>query len=213
MTGSLSRRAVSKIRREISRVSYQDGARVMSAWRKRWQVFRNPKADIRFGSNVFAGPGFKIWAPAGGTLVVGDDVEFRRNTLFELAGPEANVTVGKGSYFTYDVIVACSTSITIGERVGIGQNAYIVDGSHRFRDLTVPMLQQGYEYRAIIIADDAQVHSKVTIVNSIGERAIIGANAVITKPIPPFTVAGGIPAKVLDYYGPPGQEPEGWPRG
>jgi acetyltransferase-like isoleucine patch superfamily enzyme len=177
----------------------------MSALRKRWQIFRNPKATIRFGANVFAGPGFKVQAPWGGTLIVGNNVEFRRNTLFELWGPETRVTVGDGSYFTYDVIVACATSIEIGERVGLAQNTFVVDGSHRFRDATKPFLDQGYNYRSIKIGNDAQVHSKVTIINNIGERAIIGANAVVTKPIPPFAVAGGVPAKVLEHYGPSGE--------
>ena len=36
-----------------------------------------------------------------------------------------------------------------------------------------------------------------SIVNSIGTRAIIGANAVVTKPVPPYCVAGGVPGAVL----------------
>lgn len=204
------RRVIDKARHLAWRVSYKDGARLMSEGRKRWQIFRNPTATIRFGKNVTAGPGFKVHAPWGGTLIVGDNVEFRRNTLFELGSPGARVTVGDGSYFTYDVIIACDTTISIGERVGLAQSTFVADGSHRYRDLTKPFLEQGYNYRSISIGNDVQVHSKVTIVNSIGERAIIGANAVVTKPIPPFTVAGGVPARVLDYYGPPSQDPEGW---
>lgn len=200
---------IGKARRAASRLSYQDGPRLMSSWRKRWQIFRNPNATIRFGVNVGAGPGFRVHAPWGGTLIVGDNVEFRRNTLFELGGPDARVTIGNGCYFTYDVIIACSSTITIGERVGLAQNTFVVDGSHRFRDLSKTFLEQGYDLRSITIGDDAQVHSKVTIINDVGERAIIGANAVITRPIPPFTVAAGVPATVVEYYGPPGLEPEG----
>jgi acetyltransferase-like isoleucine patch superfamily enzyme len=111
---------------------------------------------------------------------------------------------------TYDVILACSTSIEIGERVGMAQCTFVADGSHRYRDLDKTFLQQGYDYRPIRIGDDAQIHSKVTIVADVGERAIIGANAMVTRPIPPYTLAGGVPARVIDYYGPPGMEPEGW---
>lgn len=193
---------IAMLRRLAWRVSYQNGPHLMSAMRKRWQIFRNPNATIQFGANVFAGPGFKVHAPFGGTLIVGNNVEFRRNMLFELWGPETRVTVGDGCYFTYDVIIACATTITIGERVGLGQDTFVVDGSHRFRDVTKPFTEQGYNYRSITIGDDAQIHSKVTVINDVGERAIIGANALITKPIPPFTVAGGVPAKVLEHYGP-----------
>jgi len=198
---SLKERIVSKLRRLAWRMSYQDGARWMSGFRKRWQIFRNPNATIRFGAHVRAGPGFKVHAPWGGTLIVGDNVEFRRNTLFEFWGPESRVTVGSGSYFTYDVIVACGTTIDIGERVGLGQGTFVVDGSHEYRDTGTPFLDQGYNYRPVTIGNDAQIHSKVTVINNIGERAIIGANAVVTKPIPPWSLAAGVPAKVIESYG------------
>jgi acetyltransferase-like isoleucine patch superfamily enzyme len=189
-------------------MSYFEGARLMSAWRKRWQAFRNPKATIRFGSKVRAGPGFKVIAPWGGTLIVGDRVEFRRNVLFELFGPETRITVGNDCHFTYDVIMQCATTVTIGDRVHLGQNTILLDGKHNYRRLDIPFLDQGFEFKPITISDDAVALSKVTIINNVGERSIIAANAVVTKPVPPFTVVGGVPAKVLEYFGPPGQEPE-----
>jgi acetyltransferase-like isoleucine patch superfamily enzyme len=41
----------------------------------------------------------------------------------------------------------------------------------------------------------------------VGTRAFIGANSVVTKPIPPYTVAVGAPARPIEYFGPPGGEP------
>jgi acetyltransferase-like isoleucine patch superfamily enzyme len=174
----------------------------MSALRKRWQIFRNPRATIRFGVGVQAGPGFKVHAPWGGTLVVGNNVEFRRNTLFELWGPDTTVSIGDACHFTYDVVVQCGTRITIEEDVNVGQACMIVDGSHRFRDVDTPFLDQGFDFRPVTIGKGAVIHTKVTVINNIGERAIIGANAVVTKPIPPYTVAVGIPATVVEHFGP-----------
>ena len=185
------------------------GPWLMSWLRKRWVLFRNPHAHIEFRGPVYLGPGFSLHMPDGGSFIVHGGVEFRRGFRAEI-GPEGRIEIGPACYFTYDPILSCNTSITIGARCGIGQGVYIVDGSHRFRDLDVPFLAQGYDYQPIVIADDAQIHSKCTVVSSIGERAIIGANAVITKPIPAFCVAGGVPARVLEYYGPPGQEPPGF---
>jgi acetyltransferase-like isoleucine patch superfamily enzyme len=180
----------------------------MASWlRKRWVLLRNPHVTVQFGRYCYLGPGFSLHAPFGGTLIVGEGVEFRRGFRLEL-GSDGRVTIGDLSYFTYDAIIGCDTTIEIGERCGIGQSAYITDGSHRYRDLSKPFREQGYDYRSIRIEDGAQIHSKCTIVNSIGTRAIIGANAVVTKPIPPYCVAAGVPAKVIDYFGPPGSEPE-----
>ena len=92
----------------------------------------------------------------------------------------------------------------------MAQSTYVADGSHKYRDLEEEFLKQGYDYRPIRIEDDAQIHSKCTIVNSIGHRAVIGANAVVSREIPPYCLAAGVPARVIDYFGPPGQEPSGW---
>ena len=198
-----------KIRLAPRKVGYVWGPRVMSRLRKWWVIFRHPHANIVFEGPVYIGPGFSLHIPGDGNFIVGSDVEFRRGFRAEIYDG-GTIRIGAGSYLTYDAIIACSTTVEIGERCGIGQNAYITDGNHKYRDLDVPFLSQGYDFRPIKIEDDAQIHSKVTIVNDIGKRAIIGANAVVTRPIPPYTVAAGIPAKVIDYFGPPGLEPPEW---
>ncbi|MGI9080706.1 MAG: acyltransferase [Thermoleophilaceae bacterium] len=191
-------------------LQYHSGPRLASSLRKRWVKMRNPQATIRFGPGCYLGPGFSLHMPYGGTFLAGAGTEFRRGFRAELAGGDAVVRIGEGCYLTYDVIVACSTSIDIGDRVGIGQASFVVDGNHRYRDRTKTFLDQGYDYRPLRIGSDAQLHSKVTVMADIGERAIIGANAVVTRPVLPFTVAAGVPARTIDYYGPPGGEPEGW---
>lgn len=71
------------------------------------------------------------------------------------------------------------------------------------------MLEQGYDFQHIRIDNDATVTTKCSIMSDIGTRAFVGANSVVTKPIPPYTVAVGAPARPIDYFGPPGLEPEG----
>jgi acetyltransferase-like isoleucine patch superfamily enzyme len=190
----------------IVSVGVYRGPILMSELRKRWAIFRNPNATIRFGRHTYAGPGFSLHMPQGGTFITGDAVEFRRKFRVE-TGPNGRIEIGSGSYLTYDVIITCDTVIEIGERCGLGQSCYVADGSHRYRDLDVPFLQQGYDYRPIRIENDAQIHSKCTIVNSIGTRAVIGANAVVSRPIPAYCLAVGIPARPISYFGPPGLEP------
>lgn len=185
------------------------GPWVMSWLRKRWAIFRNPRGQIEFRGAVYVGPRFSLHMPHGGTFIVGHGVEFRRGFRAEF-GPEARIEIGALCTFTHDVVMSCDTSITIEDRSILGQGAYVVDGNHRWRDRDLHFVDQGYAYRPIRIGPEAIVHSKCTIVNDIGERAIIGANSLITKPIPAWCVAGGVPARVLDYYGPPGEEPPEW---
>jgi acetyltransferase-like isoleucine patch superfamily enzyme len=178
----------------------------MSWLRKRWLLFRNPQAHIEFNGPVYLGPRFSLHMPHGGTFIVGHGVDFRRGFRAEL-GPKARVVIGDGCTFTHDAIMQCETSIEIGHSCNIGQGAFFVDGNHRYRDIDTPFLAQGYDFRPLTIGSDVQILSKVTIVNNIGHHSIIGANAVVTRPIPPYCVAAGVPARIIEYFGPAGQEP------
>lgn len=189
------------IGRLAHRFEYRVGRRLMSLLRQRWVIFRHPDATIRFGRRVYVGPGFSVDIPANGTLVVGDDCEFRRNCRVEIVG-DGRVTIGNGSYLTYNVILACSRSIAIGERCGIGFNCGVYDATHRFRDITIPFLEQGYRYHPITIADDAQIHSSSVILADVGTRAVVGANSVVRDPVPAYTLVAGAPAEPVDYFGP-----------
>ena len=189
------------------RIGYGPGLLLMSWLRKRWVLLRHPQADIRFGRNVYLGPRFSLFIPGEASFIVGDGVEFRRDFRAEVHG-NGRVTIGSGAVFTYSVLIQCTTTIEIGERCQFGQSAILLDGQHRFRDLDRPMLEQGYDFHPLRIEDDAVVTSKCTIMADIGRRAFIGANSVVSRPVPPYTVAVGAPARPIDYFGPPGQEPE-----
>jgi acetyltransferase-like isoleucine patch superfamily enzyme len=182
----------------------------MSWLRQRWVIARHPHADIRFGRNVYLGPRFSLFIPDQGGFVVGDDVEFRRDFRAELSG-SGRVTIGAGSVFTYSVLIQCSTTIDIGERCMFGQTTILLDGQHRFRDLTRPMLAQGFDFHPLRVDDDAVITSKCTIMADVGKRAFIGANSVVTRAIPAYTVAVGAPARPIEYFGPEGEGPEGLP--
>jgi acetyltransferase-like isoleucine patch superfamily enzyme len=171
-----------------------------------WVRIRNPQADIRFGKNTYLGPGFSLHMPRGGTFIAGSGVEFRRNFRCDVDA-DARVTIADRTKFTYDVLIQCGKSIEIGERVMIAQSTLIVDGSHRFRELERPILAQGYDLRPLRIGDGAAVMSKCTIINDVGHRAFVGANSVVSRPVPAYCVAVGAPARAIEYYGPPGNEP------
>ena len=188
------------------RIGYVVGPRLMSELRKRWVLFRHPHADIRFGPGTYLGPGFSLHIPHGGAFVTGPGVEFRRGFRAEIWG--GRVVIGAGSVFTYYVLMQISTRVTIGERCTFAQSTIIVDGQHRFRDLSRPMIEQGYDVHEVRIDDDVFVTSKCTVMASIGTRAVVGANSVVSRDVPAYTVVVGAPARPIDYFGPPGGEPD-----
>lgn len=187
-------------------IGYIHGPRLASAVRKWWVKARNPHATIEFGEHCYLGPGFSLHVPFPATFIVGSRVEFRRGFRAELARG-ARVVIGDGTRFTYNVLIQCGRSVEIGHRCMFGQSSAIFDGNHRFRDLTRPMLDQGYDLRPVRMEDDAVVTTKCTIIASIGTRTFVGANSVVSHDLPPYVVAVGAPARAIDYFGPEGSEP------
>ena len=207
MTGA-RRSLLGHLRWLPQRIGYGYAPRVASWARKRWVLARHPHAQIEFGRGVYLGPGFSVFIPHGGSLIVGDRVEFRRDFHVEISG-SGRVTIGADVTFTYSVLIQCSTTIEIGERCQFGQATILLDGQHRFRDISRPMLEQGYDFRPLRIEADAVITTKCTVMSDVGRRAFVGANSVVTRPVPAYTVAVGAPARAIDYFGPPGEEPAG----
>jgi acetyltransferase-like isoleucine patch superfamily enzyme len=176
-------------------------ARGASELRRRSALATHLQADVRFDGPVYLGPGFGLRVPDGGTFHVGSGVDIRRNFVCEIGG-DGKVTIGDGCVFTGQVLIQCSTSIDFEEGSLVGQGCLVADGNHRFRDSERPFLEQGYDHRTIRIGRGAVVHTNCVVLNNIGERAVIGANSVVTRPIPPFCLAYGSPARVVEYFGP-----------
>jgi acetyltransferase-like isoleucine patch superfamily enzyme len=200
--------ASDRLKRLPWEIRYQRWALMRSRIQQLSIMATHRHAHVEFQGPVYLGKGFTLDITGDGSFIVGSGVQFRHHFYCEIGG-SGRVTIGEGSYFTYYSHIACSTTIDIGKGCGIGLSTLIVDGSHKYRDLTVPFMEQGYDFTPITIGDGVQIHSNCTIINSIGHHAIIGANTVVTKPIPPYCVAVGAPARVIDYYGPPDERPEG----
>jgi acetyltransferase-like isoleucine patch superfamily enzyme len=176
------------------RMRYELGARLASRARRTSIQLTHRHCTVEFRGRAHLGPGFSLIIPGPGTLTIGDQADFRRGFVCEISG-DGRVTI------------ECSTSVEIGDGVVLGQSLFIADGSHRFRDWRRPILEQGYDFRPIRIGDRAAIMTKCTILNDVGDGAFVGANSVVTKAIPPYSLAVGAPARVVDYFGPPEMRP------
>ncbi len=90
--------------------------------------------------------------------------------------------------------------VRIGSNVMMGPNCFICTQNHRFDDVSIPMIKQGFtDYEPVIIQDDVWIGQSVIILPGveIGKGSIIGAGAVVTKSFPPYSIIGGNPAKLI----------------
>lgn len=91
-------------------------------------------------------------------------------------------------------------NVTIGKHVMMGPECYIYTRNHCFDRIDITMDQQGFSMeKPVIIEDDVWIGSRVTILPGviIGKGSVVGAAAVVTKNVPPFSVVAGNPAKVV----------------
>ena len=75
-------------------------------------------------------------------------------------------------------------------------------GRHGYQDVSIPPRHQKVTTQLITIDDNVWIGANcvVTAGVTIGKHSVIGADSVVTRDIPPYSVAGGNPAKVIKQY-------------
>ncbi|MHB9071228.1 MAG: acyltransferase [Sedimentisphaerales bacterium] len=116
---------------------------------------------------------------------------------------DGRIDIGDGTYIGHRVHIIACRHMTIGKGVLIADNVYISDLFHGFENidlpiLTTPLVSPG----PVVIEDQVWLGERVCIMPNvrIGKHSVIGANAVVTKDIPPYSVVVGIPAKVIKQF-------------
>src|SRR5574344_1571226 len=92
--------------------------------------------------------------------------------------------------------------VTFGDRVGLGQHVFVSGFNHGYADGTMDSNKQELVKKPVHIGFESHIGANAVVVAgvTIGERCQIGAGSVVTKDIPPYSVAVGNPARVIKKY-------------
>lgn len=123
------------------------------------------------------------------------DVNIEKSADF---GTGAGISLGNRSNLGINCRVR--GPLQIGDDVMMGPDVTILGPSHCHERTDIPMIEQGsQEPKLTVIGDDVWIGARAIILNGvrIGRGVIIAAGAVVTKDIPDYTIAGGVPAKVI----------------
>ena len=133
--------------------------------------------NIELGKNITFMKNSYIYAHDNGILKIGNNFTMNSNS-------QLGASFGK---------------IIIGNNCAIAPNCVLRASNYNFDDVNIPFLQQGHKYGEIIIEDDVWLSSNcvITANTKIGKSSIIGASSVVTKDVEPFSVVGGVPAKLI----------------
>lgn len=133
-----------------------------------------------------------------------EDVSIRCYTNIKLNSLSPEIKIGDGVGIGAFSNISCVNKIDIGNGVRIGRMVFITDNSHGLNDtiseLNTPILSRKVTSKGpVIIGKNVWIGERACILPNvtIGDGAIIAANAVVTKDVPPYSVVGGCPAKVL----------------
>lgn len=147
------------------------------------------------------GSGVRTWGRPRvenfGSMSIGAKTLIRSvNVPVELCtGDGAVLTIGRACSINYGVSLGATGSITLGDRVRLGPYVMVVD-----TDFHDPLQRHVRPPpRPVVLEDDVWVGAKACIMPGvkIGRGSIVGTGAVVTRDVPPFTVVGGVPAKVI----------------
>ncbi|MCF8302747.1 MAG: acyltransferase [Bacteroidales bacterium] len=92
--------------------------------------------------------------------------------------------------------------VTVGNNVIFAQNIVCSGLNHGYEDIHTPPKDQPTVSKPILIEDEVWIGANTTVVAgvTIGKHAVIAAGSVVTKSVPPFSVAAGNPARILKQY-------------
>lgn len=92
--------------------------------------------------------------------------------------------------------------VTMGNGSGLGQHVFVSGFNHGYADGNVNSSKQPLVIRPVIIEEEAHIGANSVVVAGvrIGKRSQVGAGSVVTKDIPPYSVAVGNPARVIKQY-------------
>jgi acetyltransferase-like isoleucine patch superfamily enzyme len=134
-----------------------------------------------------------------GRLEVGEHVLFEPGVWITAPGA-ARVRIGAGTFLNLNVMIAAYELVEIGSHCMLANGCFVSDANHRFDDPARPVTWQGFTSKGPTRLGDnvwCGAHVVITSGVTIGERAIVGANSVVTTDVAPYSIVAGTPARVI----------------
>jgi len=145
-------------------------------------------------------------------MKIGDSVSIDRGVWLNIPAPpetdEPTIILDNGCRIGRGVQISAKNRIHLERDVMVAGYAFMTDHNHAFEDVTVPTAHQGItEGGTIRIEEECWIGFGVTIVCSqgelvIGKHSVIGANSMVTRSIPPYSIVSGNPARIVKQFDP-----------
>jgi len=182
----------------------------LKLWLQKWRWYeRNslPWNRLAIHREIARRSAFVRWPVQGnllesfraGRLEIGEHSLLEPN-VWLTTGDSGRIRIGAGTFLNIGVMVAAVELVEIGDHCMFANGCFVTDANHRYDDLEKPVTWQGFSTKGPTrIGDNVWCGANVVIASgvTVGERCVIGANSVVNGDLPPFSIAAGVPARVL----------------
>ena len=192
----------------LAGIFYNPSARIHCATirnRLIWKLSAKKLHHLGEGSNV--GADFQLWGPEymtiGKNFCAGKGLNLQAWDSYAGEQFHPELTIGDNVVLTDYIQISCADQVQIGNNVLVGQSSFISDNGHGNTDLEtlkIPPMQRKLHIKGpVIIEDDVWIGRCVTILSGVhvGKGAVIAAGSVVNKDVPPYSVVGGVPARII----------------
>lgn len=158
---------------------------------------------IKTGKTLILHDNVFINALSKNGIAFGDNVTIHENTNIECTGVinelGEGLVIGNNVGISHSCFIQVRGKVIIGSNVIFGPGVYIFSENHNFGKLDVFINEQGTTRKGVLIGDGVWIGARSIILDgiTIGENSIIAAGSVVTKDVPPFSIFGGCPAKLI----------------
>ena len=113
-----------------------------------------------------------------------------------------DVIIGSRSRIGISSVVIGPASI--GNDVILAQHVVVSGLNHSYEDINIPIKDQKCTVKPIVIEDEVWIGANAVITSgvTVGKHSVVAAGSVVTRDVPPYTVVGGNPARILKQYNP-----------
>ena len=148
------------------------------------------------GSSVVFEAGVLVFHPE--TIRIGSNVYIGHNTILK-GYFKSELTIGNDTWIGQQCFMHSAGGLSIGDRVGIGPGVRIITSYHKEEGPDIPILFSDLEFEEVVLEDDCDIGVGAIILPGvrIGKGSQVGAGAVVSQSVAPYSVVAGVPARLL----------------
>jgi acetyltransferase-like isoleucine patch superfamily enzyme len=180
--------------------------------RLKWDCFVSLRSDIYYSNKIEIGKNVQIYEYATLNFLSGyndyaKNIQIGQNTQImphaKIIPQQGFIRIGNNCTIQYGCLLYGVGGLEIGNDVRIGALSVITPMEHVYNNPLIPIWHQGEEKKGIRIGNDVWIGNSVKILDGVivEDGCVIGAGSVVSRSLPCFSVAVGVPAKVIKIRG------------